>query len=117
MIKLAYFKPAEFKACVPSCSIEQMDEGFLCKLEKARYHAGVPFILLSAFRSSAHDRSKGRSGKGYHTQGRAVDVECRDSVTRWRILYGCSIAGLTCGLSKNGFVHVDDRENPIVFLY
>ena len=118
MIELAFFKPAEFKACVPSCSIEQMDEHFLRVLDMARKLAGVPFCLTSAYRSPGYDRSKGRSGKGFHTKGRAVDVRCRDSITRWKILSGCLTVGLSCGLSKDGFVHIYDRDGePIVFLY
>lgn len=118
MIELMYFKPVEFTACVPSCSILQMDETFLRVLDQAREFAGVPFCLTSAYRSSDYDRSKGRSGHGYHTFGRAVDVRCRDSVTRWKILSGCLTVGLSCGLSKDGFIHIDDRDGePTVFLY
>lgn len=117
MIELKYFKPVEFMACVPSCSILQMDSDFLYRLDMARAFAQVPFILTSAYRSSEYDRSKGRSGNGFHTKGLAVDVVCKDSFTRRRIIAGCIEYGLTCGLSKDGFVHIDDRESPIVFLY
>lgn len=118
MIELRYFKPVEFTACVPSCSILQMNEDFLLKLDNARHDSGTPFRLTSAFRSSEYDLSRRRSGQGFHTLGRAVDVSCRDSVTRWKIVSGCIRNGLSCGLSKDGFVHIDDRDGqPIVFLY
>lgn len=117
MIELKYFKPVEFMACVPSCTILQMDSDFLYRLDKAREYARVPFVLTSAYRSPEYDRSKGRSGKGYHTRGLAVDVRCTNSSMRRAILCGCLQYGLSCGLSKDGFVHIDDRDDPVVFLY
>lgn len=116
MIELTYFKPVEFTACVPSCSILQMDENFLHRLDRARKLSGVPFILTSAYRSPEWDISKGRSGTGYHTKGRAVDVACDDSHSRACIVRGCLLAGLSCGISDT-FIHIDERRNQIIFLY
>lgn len=116
-VPLKYFKSSEFRNCIPSCELRQMDESFLVALDQAREIAGAAFILTSAFRSRSYDLSKGRSGNGYHTLGRAVDVRCDNSRDRWKIVCGCVAVGLSCGLSKDGFVHIDNRPNPIVFLY
>lgn len=117
MQELKHFRPEEFERCTPSCSIEKMDAEFLVALDTARDVAGVPFVLTSAYRTRSHDLAKGRSGSGYHTRGRAVDVACADSRLRWQIVCGCLAVGLSVGLSKDGFVHIDNRPNPIVFLY
>lgn len=85
-------------------------------LDFAREKAGVPFVLNCAYRSSEWDLSKGRSGKGYHTLGRAVDISCQNSYSRSKILKACLSLGLTCGVSKT-FIHVDDRDNQICFMY
>lgn len=111
---IRYFQPNEFKRCTPSCTVEQMDIAFLEKLDSARCVAQVPFVLLSAYRSPEHDRSKGRSGKGYHTLGRAVDVKCVDGQTRWRIVYACLRLSLSVGIYPT-FIHIDNRPNCVIF--
>ena len=117
MLSLKHFAPQEFERCIPSCSIDKMNPEFLVALDTARDVAEVPFVLTSAYRSPSYDLAKGRSGSGYHTRGRAVDVACIDSKTRWKIVCGCLAVGLSVGLSKDGFVHIDNRREPIVFLY
>ena len=74
-----YFSPSEFKKCVPSCSIEDMDGGFLALLDKVREKAGIPLVLNCAYRSREWDKSKGRSGNSAHTRGKAVDIRCNTS--------------------------------------
>lgn len=111
---MRYFTPSEFKKCSPSCDISQMDQDFLNRLDGARYIANVPFVLLSAFRSSDYDISKGRSGKGYHCKGRAVDVKCTDGLSRWKIVFACLSLNLSVGIYPT-FIHIDNRSNPIMF--
>ena len=65
-MEIDYFSSEEFNCCIPSCSKEQMDKGFMQRLNKARRLAGLPFILNSAYRSSEYDMRKGRSGNSYH---------------------------------------------------
>lgn len=113
-MKKNYFEEVEFNRCSPSCSSSQMDPQFLEELNAARAVANVPFVLLSAYRSPEHDKSRGRSGSGYHTSGRAVDVRCTDGETRRAILEGCFAAGLSVGVYPT-FIHVDNRRKPIVF--
>lgn len=121
-IDLKYFKPSEFTKCVPKCDISQMSPYFLHQLDNARAESGIVFRLNSAFRSSDYDIAHGRSGRGFHTKGRAVDVDCRNSVSRSKILAACRKFGLSCGVSKT-FIHIDNRNSedgysePIVFLY
>lgn len=102
-----YFKASEFKACVPSCSIGQMDAAFLGLLDKVREKAGIPLVLNCAYRSVEWDKSKGRSGNSAHTRGLAVDIRCHSYRNRIKIVK----AALSCGICRIGigktFIHLD----------
>lgn len=75
MITSKYFSEGEFSCCSPSCSLQDMEQTTMNRLDTAREIAGIPFVLTSAYRSPKHDRSRGRSGSGAHTLGRAVDIK------------------------------------------
>lgn len=120
MCTLKYFNDDDFKRATPSCAISQMCPDFLARLDRARELAGVPFHVNSAYRSPDYEISKGRSGAGAHTFGRAVDIRCTDSASRWRIVFGALSAGFTrIGIGKR-FVHLDDSislPHPCIWLY
>ena len=105
-----YFSAKEFRACVPSCSIEQMEPGFLELLDRVREAAGIPLVLNCAFRSVAHEKKMGRSGNSAHTRGRAVDIRCHTSTNRYKIV----AAALGCGIRRIGvaktYIHLDNSE-------
>lgn len=115
-----YFPESDFTKCTPSCSKSDMHPETLCKLNNARHIAGIPFVPTSAYRSPAHDKSKGRSGTGAHTLGRAVDIRCNNDATRYKIITAALAAGFTrIGVAKT-FVHLDDSPNHaqgVVWLY
>lgn len=102
-----YFAPSEFRACVPSCRIGQMDAGFLDLLDRVREVAGIPLVLNSAYRSTAYELKQGRSGNSAHTRGLAVDIRCNTSANRYRIVW----AAISCGINRIGigktYVHLD----------
>jgi len=105
--KPRYFSAGEFKRCTPSCDISQMDEDFLRTLDKVREYAGIPLVLNCAYRSVAWDKAKGRSGNSAHTRGKAVDIRCNASVTRWKIVRAAIDAGVRRIGIGDGFVHID----------
>lgn len=108
MTTARYFLESEFRACSPSCSMQSMQQHTMNKLDAARELAGVPFVLNSAYRSPAWDRARGRSGRGAHTTGCAVDIRCNTSANRMKIVRACLDAGFTrIGIGKT-YVHVDD---------
>lgn len=111
------FSPSEFRTAVPSCSIVDMDPGFMDRLQTARTLAGVPFIINSAYRSVEHELKMHRTGMSYHTLGRAVDLRVCDSVSRYRIVESLIAAGFHgIGISDT-FIHVDDRDLHLIWLY
>lgn len=106
-----YFSPSEFKKCVPSCSIKNMDETFLALMDKVRERAGIPLVMNCAYRSREWDIAKGRSGNSAHTRGKAMDIRCYSSATRYKIVK----AALECGICRIGigktFVHLDNDKS------
>lgn len=111
------FNEIEFQMCTPTCSLKQMNESFMNKLQTARDIAGIPFRLNSAFRSEAYELSKGRSGKGFHTLGAAVDIACTTSHERLIIIDALLKAGFTgIGIGPT-FIHVDNRSDKLIWLY
>lgn len=111
------FSEAEFRKCVPSCSLQDMDESFMERLQSARTIADVPFKLNSAYRSVDYELAHKRSGLSMHCKGRAVDIKCVDSGTRYRIVEALIAAGFRGIGIDNQFIHVDDRVNHLIWLY
>lgn len=120
MITSKYFKEEEFQKCVPACSLQDMSQSFMDKLDLLREEAGIPIVLNCAYRSEAHDRSKGRSGMGDHPQRKAVDIRCNSSSNRFKIVRAAFIVGFRrIGISKS-FIHVgmgDNLPNDVIWLY
>lgn len=107
MITAKYFKEAEFKACSPKCSLQDMDQRFMNTLDALRALAGIPLVLNCAYRSVAWDKSKGRSGNSAHTRGKAADIRCNAPQTRMKIVKAALQLGIKrIGIGKT-FVHVD----------
>lgn len=116
MAKYQYFQEKEFQAATPPCSLDDMDEKFMADLDRARRFAQVPFVINSAYRSKGYELFKGRTGNSWHTEGKAADIRCTDSVQRGRIIAACMAVGLHgFGIYKS-FVHVDARRDYCVFL-
>lgn len=115
-----YFTDDDFKRASPSCSITQMCPDFLERLDRCREVAGIPFVVNSAYRTPEYEKSKGRSGSGAHTFGRAADIRCDDSVSRWRIVFAALQVGfMRIGIGKT-FIHLDDSvslPHPCIWLY
>lgn len=105
-----YFSQAEFKRCTPSCSMTQMDENFLRTLDLVREYAGIPLVLNCAYRSVAYDKAKGRNGNSAHTRGKAVDIRCNASTTRWKIVRAAIDAGIRRIGIGSTFVHLDNDD-------
>ena len=105
-----YFSPKEFKACVPSCTIKDMDAAFLALLDEVRETAGIPLVLNCAYRSKAWELKQGRSGNSAHTRGKAVDIRCNTSANRYKIIRAALLLGVPrIGVGKT-FVHMDNDK-------
>lgn len=120
MYRAHFFSDEEFEACSPSCSRSQINDASLARLDLCRSIAKTPFVLSSAYRSREYEISKGRSGNGAHTEGRAFDIRCVDASIRMRIVRAALEVGFQrIGIGKT-FVHLDDSPNlkhEVIWLY
>lgn len=108
MITAKYFSEREFQKCVPACSLQNMQQHTMDRLDRARTLAGIPFVLNSAYRSRQYELTKGRTGTGAHTYGCAVDIRCNSDANRYKIVEALLLAGFTrIGIGKT-YVHADD---------
>lgn len=113
-----YFTNNDFRNATPSCSIDDMEENFLHRLDVARYHSGVPYIVLSAHRTEEHEIAKGRDGTSSHTKGIAVDLKATNSRARYKILIGLIKAGFNRLGIYESFIHCDsdpDKDQQVIW--
>lgn len=120
MITSKYFAEAEFKRCSPSCSLQDMSQELMSRLDKARAQAGIPFVINSAYRSVKHEKSLGRTGNSAHTRGLAVDIRCNTSLNRYKIVLALLAVGFQrIGIGKT-FIHADidnSLAHPVIWHY
>lgn len=110
---MKYFKTSEFDSPDMPNSGMWMNEFFLNKLDDARGIAGMPFTVTSGFRSVKHNALIGGVDGSSHTRGHAVDIACRDSVSRWKIIDALIKVGFNRIGIADTFIHVDDDpEKP-----
>ncbi|PXV60170.1 peptidase M15-like protein [Dysgonomonas alginatilytica] len=111
MITSKHFTEKEFQKCTPSCSLQDMDQGFINQLDELRKEAGIPLVLSSAYRSPAWEKSKGRSGDGDHPQKKGVDIRCNTSANRYKILKAAYKLGIRrIGIAKT-YIHIGSGDN------
>ena len=107
MITAKYFSESEFCACTPSCSLQDMDQEFMNKLDQLRELAGIPLVINSAFRSVQYEKTKGRNGTSAHVLGLAIDIRCNNSQNRFKVLESALKLGFKrIGVAKS-FIHLD----------
>lgn len=110
---LRYFSPIEFEKACPSCHIEQMEPKFLQMVDELRDKCGFPLVINSAYRTKEWDLERGRTGSGYHTFGRAVDIACTDVAKRGVIVQNALDLGFKgIGISST-YVHLDNRGSSV----
>lgn len=112
---LKYFTLDEFDCpTLPNSGIN-MDSNFLQKLEAAREIAGIPFKINSGYRTQEHHnaiyKKLGKEPtKSAHLIGKAADIHCTDSRSRFIIISALLDAGITrVGISST-FIHCDTAE-------
>lgn len=117
MLQVDYFSESEFQKCIPSCKKSDMNVDFMKRLNRARRIAKIPFVLNSAYRTVDHEKLMNRTGNSMHTKGRAVDIKCLDSSSRAVIVKALLDVGFRGIGIANRYIHVDDREIRLIWLY
>jgi len=106
-----YFSNRDFQTAIPSCNIEDMSTDLLEKLDIARYFAGVPFVINSAYRTLGWELDHARDGSSSHTKGFAVDINVKESRYRYLIVKALLKAGFDRIGIHDDFIHVDIDDN------
>ena len=93
-----HFRVREFAS--PDSDTVKIDEALIAILERLYDYLGcTKVIITSGYRTPAYDRKVGGSGSGYHTEGRAADVNCWRGESR---IHGSEIC---CALQELGWHH------------
>tara|TARA_R100000278_G_scaffold1947_2_gene3800 strand:- start:1420 stop:1806 length:387 start_codon:yes stop_codon:yes gene_type:complete len=112
---LKYFTLDEFDSPdLPNSGIN-MDSDFLQKLEAAREIAGIPFKINSAYRTTEHHQAIYKKlgkepTKSAHLIGKAADIHCTDSRSRFIIISALLSAGFNRIGIASTFIHCDTAE-------
>ena len=115
MKKYKNFTSKEFDCPSLKGSGENMQEDFMDMLQDAREIAGCVFRITSGYRTQQYHDDLGRRGyktakKSAHLEGRAADIACTDSVTRWLIVNSLLLAGFNRIGIASTFIHVDNSD-------
>ena len=113
MYEPKYFNWSEFDSPdIEGSGRANMSVDFVKLLDSIRGEVGIPFKVTSGFRSASYNedlRQRGYSASktSAHLLGRAVDVACTDSRTRYKIVKAAISHGCRVGVAKS-FVHIDN---------
>jgi len=112
---MRYFKDAEF-IMDGEVVYSKMQSQFLALLDQLRGEVGEPLLINSSYRSEEYNEQIGGVKNSMHVHGRAVDLHCDNSRLRAKIVRVALSLGLTVGVNST-FIHVDNRDNQIMFTY
>jgi uncharacterized protein YcbK (DUF882 family) len=112
---MKYFDDSEF-VMGEEVVFNKMDLTLLTLLDTLRENIGEPLRINSSYRSHEYNKSIGGAKNSQHLYGKAVDIHCDNSILRAKIVGHALLLGMTVGVAKT-FVHVDVRENQILFTY
>jgi len=116
MTEFKYFKLSDFDC--QETGNNEMEEGFIKKLDHLRQVCGFPFHITSGYRDpEGHSIEKAKQNPGTHAQGIAADIRVQGGVERRAIVNHALAMGMSVGVAK-GFVHVDIRKTtPVLWCY
>ena len=110
MRKKSYFSDEELEC--GCCGELEMDEDFLCILNKLRADFNYPMIVTSAYRCEGHNAAVGGSPNSQHLLGNAVDIHWEDysSALKYRLIqFALDYDFRGIGISDE-FIHLDRRD-------
>jgi len=114
--KVQHFKKEEF-TCKCGCGLNNIDETFVLRLDRARSSAGVPFRINCGVRCEKHNKEVGGVEDSAHIKGLAVDISTPNDSIRFCVVSALLEEGFRRVLVYPTFVHVDidlEKPNPIL---
>ena len=108
-----YFRLSEFDSPDLKGSGSKMQPDTIVMLDACRDLANIPFVITSGYRTRAHNKRVGGVNGSSHCKGRAVDIRCKNSKERYKIIVSALSVGFTrIGVSGN-FIHLDNDKQKV----
>ena len=114
-MKYRYFERSEFDC--HETGENEMETRFISLLDTLRHECGFAFHINSGFRSVKHSKEIVKDEPGMHTTGLACDVRIEGGSQRYVLVEMAIAHGFTGIGVAEGFIHVDLRENAVMWTY
>ena len=114
---MKYFQENEFKMG-DKIVFDKMSPDLLYKLDELRELCGFPITITSSYRTEAYNKKIGGAAKSKHLLGIAVDLSCKNSQQRYKIVEEAIKIGFNgIGVAKT-FIHLDTRlTDGVIWTY
>jgi|TARA_Y100000310_G_scaffold336105_1_gene419805 uncharacterized protein YcbK (DUF882 family) len=112
------FSRKEF-VCKCGCGQENMHYGFVLALQRVRNETKYKIKINSGFRCRKHNKAVGGKPTSSHLRGIAVDIACKGSAKRYRLLALLPAEFNRVGIGKD-FIHVDSdgaKARNVIWVY
>lgn len=106
-----YFNLNEFDSPdAPGSGEKMMNRDFVAKLDRIRHRAGIPFRVISGYRTPAHNAKVKGVPNSAHIKGLAADIRAVTDADKRKI----AVAAAKEGINRIGwggtFIHLDDDK-------
>tara|TARA_B100001057_G_scaffold501185_1_gene621657 strand:+ start:1364 stop:1717 length:354 start_codon:yes stop_codon:yes gene_type:complete len=117
---MKYFTYKEFDSPDVKGSGEMMSKKLLSKLDMIREEFGKPIHINSGYRTETHNLKVGGTPKSSHVKGLAVDISCKNSTDRFKLIDLFIKHEITRIGVADTFIHVDidkDKSQHVMWTY
>jgi zinc D-Ala-D-Ala carboxypeptidase len=104
-----YFKLSEFDSPdAPGSGEKFMDRDFVALLDRIRHRAGIPFRILSGYRTPAHNAKVKGVVNSAHIKGMAADIRALTTEDKKKIASAAAKEGIKRIGWGSTFIHLDN---------
>lgn len=104
----------------PCCGENKINSDLAERIELIEFILEEKLLVTSGYRCEKHNKEIGGSKTSSHLKGLAVDVACKTSLLRHKIIYTANYFGINrIGIGKN-YIHLDMDKNKVskvIWLY
>lgn len=112
------FSESEFRCS--ETGENDMEHGFMLRLQALRSAYGKPMVITSGYRSPKHSIEAKKATPGTHAQGIAADIKCSRGEAHKILKLAMEMGFTGIGVQQKGnarFIHLDTRDEPTVWSY